>query len=139
MFQVDYELAMINAIKLEFPSAEIRTCLFHFAQCIWRNVQKNGLADKYIGSFRTLVTRLTGLALVPLEHIDSTFGYAMSSYTDALIPDAVPANLQVFISYFEETWFDDGSSLFDRSLWNHFLNTGRTTNNNLEVTFITVA
>lgn len=32
----DFEKAMINAVKKEFPNAKQRGCFFHFTQCIFR-------------------------------------------------------------------------------------------------------
>jgi hypothetical protein len=38
-FNVDFESATIEAIKVKFSQAEIKGCLYHFLQCIWRRVQ----------------------------------------------------------------------------------------------------
>ena len=46
-FQIDFELAVIRAIEMLFPNAQIRGCLFHFCQSIWRKVQELGLVIPY--------------------------------------------------------------------------------------------
>lgn len=45
LFQIDYEIAVINAINLEFPpehpnEIRVRGCLFHYTQAIWRKVNR---------------------------------------------------------------------------------------------------
>ena len=40
-FQIDFEIGMIVAIRDSFGyNTEIKGCLFHFGQSIWRQVQK---------------------------------------------------------------------------------------------------
>ena len=39
----DCEVAMINAVKCVFPDAEIKLCLFHIEDAIWRKVNSLGL------------------------------------------------------------------------------------------------
>lgn len=36
----DFEMGIISAIKQCFPNTDLRGCLFHFGQIIWRKVQK---------------------------------------------------------------------------------------------------
>ena len=40
---LDFEQALINSIRLNFPAAEHRGCYHHFSEAIWRKVQ--ALAD----------------------------------------------------------------------------------------------
>ena len=35
----DFELALIQAVELQFPSTRIMGCYFHFSQCLWCKVQ----------------------------------------------------------------------------------------------------
>ena len=39
----DFEQALINALRLNFPTAEHRGCYHHYSQAIWRKVQALGL------------------------------------------------------------------------------------------------
>ena len=41
-FVVDFEDAPISVISLLFPNSKITGCFFHFSQCIWRWIQRNG-------------------------------------------------------------------------------------------------
>jgi hypothetical protein len=43
LVQIDFEMAMLRALKDVFPAAQIRGCFFHFTQCLWRKVQELGL------------------------------------------------------------------------------------------------
>ncbi|KAG8175298.1 hypothetical protein JTE90_027112 [Oedothorax gibbosus] len=44
---IDFEAAAIIALKNVFNDVDINGCHFHFAQCLWRNVQKIGLTTDY--------------------------------------------------------------------------------------------
>ena len=44
----DFELALLQALELQFPNTQTLGCLFHFSQCLWRKVQSLGLARKLI-------------------------------------------------------------------------------------------
>jgi len=46
-FMVDFEAAVWNAVRIEFPDATIKGCTFHFSQAIWRKVQDIGLQRAY--------------------------------------------------------------------------------------------
>jgi hypothetical protein len=37
---IDFEMAVIQSLQHHFPEAEIQGCLFHFGQCLWRNVYR---------------------------------------------------------------------------------------------------
>ena len=43
----DFELTLVQSLELEFPGARIHGCYFHFAQCLWRKVQRLGLVEEY--------------------------------------------------------------------------------------------
>jgi len=46
-FVVDFEAAVWDALRQEYPDATIKGCTFHFSQAIWRKVQDIGLARAY--------------------------------------------------------------------------------------------
>lgn len=46
-FQIDFESAVLGAIRVCFPAAEVKGCTFHFTQAVWRNVQRCGLQAYY--------------------------------------------------------------------------------------------
>ncbi len=44
---VDFELAMICAIRAQYPNSSIHGCYFHFCQAIYRKVQELGLGPTF--------------------------------------------------------------------------------------------
>ena len=41
----DFEIALINAIKGQFPAVTFKGCFFHFSQAVWRKVQSRRLQE----------------------------------------------------------------------------------------------
>ena len=46
-FHIDFEAGMLKAIERVFPDSEVKGCLFHFTQAVWRKVQAVGLSQAY--------------------------------------------------------------------------------------------
>ena len=61
----DFELPLVKSLELQFPSACIDGCYFHFTQCLWRKVQSLGLVEEYKedGSISNLYKRVQPLLL----------------------------------------------------------------------------
>ena len=47
IIKIDFEFAAIQALNLVFPNSKISGCMFHLGQCVFRKVQKLGLASVY--------------------------------------------------------------------------------------------
>ena len=45
--QLDFETAALKAIAEVFPTAEVKGCMFHFTQAVWKKVQRLGLQTYY--------------------------------------------------------------------------------------------
>ena len=62
---------MIKPLKLVFPLAEIKGCLFHYSQCIWRKVQNCGLVNAYKNNkdVRDTIKRISALPFLPIDDI----------------------------------------------------------------------
>jgi hypothetical protein len=75
VIQIDFEIAMMNAISRVLINSEIRGCFFHYTQAIWRKVQNLGLtiAFKNNPSVRKTVRQLSALPLVPYNNIDEVW------------------------------------------------------------------
>ena len=62
----DFELALIQAVSLNFPNTKHRGC--YYVQAIWRKVQGLGLQDEYTGeesSLKKFVQKMTATAFCP--------------------------------------------------------------------------
>jgi hypothetical protein len=127
-FQIDFEIAMEVAILNVFgPETDVKGCLFHFGQSVWRKTQKPAIQKAYTENdeVKRLVRRLCGLALVPLALNDDCW---LQIHAAALQMDEIDR----LLSYFTQTNFDEVGCLFDRSMWSHFKTDGSRTINHLE-------
>ncbi|XP_025202054.1 uncharacterized protein LOC112599382 [Melanaphis sacchari] len=98
----DFEKAVMNVIKTEFPNTKIRGCFFHLIQAIWRQIQHHGLAKQYSDDVQFLleVRKLAALAFVLADTIIEAFESLLES-TYYIENEEM---LSPLITYFEETW-----------------------------------
>ncbi|CAF1083575.1 unnamed protein product [Brachionus calyciflorus] len=123
----DYELAIMNACKSEFPDAEIKGCYFHMIQCLWKNIQLKGLVNEYkVENNNIWFEELKTLAFVPPTYVPTAYNYLLT-----VVPQTLKNNSKFskFLNYFYETWMHGD---FEINLWNQFHNNGPRTNNHLE-------
>ena len=120
----DFELAILRAAELSFPTTEIKGCYYHYCQCLNRKIQNLGLQVAYREdhSLNSFVRKTAALAFVPRRYV-------------RLAWQALKANMpqlprvEEFSRYFEETWLV-GS--FPLPLWNVFASGSLRTNNHVE-------
>ncbi|XP_071118353.1 uncharacterized protein [Haliotis cracherodii] len=124
VFQQDFERAAHNAVESVFATTHTRGCFFHFTECKWRRVQKEGLATEYtsVEEVKKVVRRASALPLVPLDMVEDV-------WADAIADSPQSVKVTRFMDYITTTWVEGSWS---KDLWNHFGNQGRRTNNNLE-------
>ena len=122
----DFEIAVIESIKEEFPNAEIKGCHFHHTQCIWRKIQDLGLATVYKENrcVRHWLECFKSLSFIPLTLVEITFNLLVSKKPQSEHGD----KFDLFVKYFRSTWF----TLFPPRLWNHHETIGPRTNNHVE-------
>ncbi|XP_074596411.1 uncharacterized protein LOC141851568 [Brevipalpus obovatus] len=79
-FILDFEHAMVLALRSKFPLAVIKGCLSHFTKAIWRNCQKIGLATHYANdqSARRFIKGLMALPFVPTDELQSALDISRS-------------------------------------------------------------
>ena len=67
----DFEIALINAIKGQFPAVTFKGCFFHFSQAVWRKVQSLGLQEEYKTNpdFAKTVSKMLSLSLCPVRYV----------------------------------------------------------------------
>ncbi|CAF4363303.1 unnamed protein product [Rotaria sp. Silwood2] len=115
----DFEAATLKSVHMLFPNVLHKGCLFHFGQCVWRQIQSCGLTKKYHGDthFDKNVKRLIALAFVPLVDVVKALELLENEFDD---------DADEFMYYFEKTWIGEckrrGTGRkrpqFSHELWN---------------------
>ena len=95
----EFELALIQAMELQFPSTTIMGCYFHFSQCLWRKVQALHLATAYSSdaTVKCFIHKTTALSFVPV-----TFLRVAWSAIKANSPNT--PGISDYTDYFESPW-----------------------------------
>ena len=113
-FHVDLEMAMLNAIRQQQPTAKISLCQFHLAQAWFRSIQKNGLVNEYtnnkseIGKWLKL---LFGIPSLPPHEVELFFRDVI------LLCDPAPfAQTAPFLDYLEKNYMSAGST-YPPDMW----------------------
>ncbi|CAF0963335.1 unnamed protein product [Didymodactylos carnosus] len=112
----DFETGTIKLIKEMFPNVLHKGCLFHFGQCVWRQIQTRGLSTKYKDDedFCWSVKNFLALAFLPLvKGLD-------------LVAGEFDDDADGFVEYFEKVWIEDRKKRgngrtkpqFEHDLWN---------------------
>lgn len=126
-FTTDFEISTIKAISLIFPFCQLKCCLFHFSQSIWRNVGKHGLVQRYKandGDVKMAVKRIAALPFLIVDDIDDVYELIKFEAPD-------DNDFKNFLDYFEHTYlFNDAR--FPKEIWNHFDDRDPRTNNHVE-------
>lgn len=122
---IDFEVAMISAIRNFNQDIEIKGCLFHFGQCLWRRIQFHKLGQLYNEDqhFKINFNRIKSLAFLD----PSEFAEAVPILLEELL---ILENDDVnqLIMYLELNWLNHDAR-FPWSMWNHASNeSARTTN-----------
>jgi hypothetical protein len=114
----DFESGTIKSVQSLFPNvlhkgniltfiniqAKIKSftsgCLFHFGQCLWRQIQTLGLSKKYQEDkcFHLNVRKLMSLAFVPVVDVVKAFDVVVAKFDD---------DTDEFIDYFEKVWIGE--------------------------------
>ena len=77
---IDFELAVIKAIKAVFNLVHIQGCFYHLTQNTWRKIQELGLALLYRSdsSIKLCCGMIDALALLPCEQVTDGMDYLHS-------------------------------------------------------------
>jgi len=65
---VDFELGLLQAVELQFPTAKIQACFYHYSQSIWKKVRSWGYRQhiKMIHpTFKAFVSKMVALTFCP--------------------------------------------------------------------------
>jgi hypothetical protein len=95
VIKCDYEVALINAIKIAFPSTEITGCYYHLNKAVWRKASTLGLtANK---ECRNIVRVCSNLPLLPSPYI-------MECGTSIVEKATKSEDMEAFLNYFRRQW-----------------------------------
>ena len=121
---IDFELGLLQAVKLQFPTAKIQGCFYHYSQSIWRKVQNLGLQTTYRDdpTFKAFVSKMVALSFCPKSFVQVVW---MGLKAEA--PEV--HCIEELESYFENTWLN-GSYPID--IWNYHKVDGPRMNNAVE-------
>lgn len=121
----DFEMAIINACKEQFPDTHYSGCFFHFTQHVYRKVQeklKVQYADAEDRRIRKYAHMLMALSFVPIVDVKKAFRQLKA---------VLPKELQYVAKYLGENYIT-GNPRYPIPLWNHFedaINKKQKTNN----------
>lgn len=118
---VDFEAAVISALREVLPAVNVYGCYFHMKQCLWRKVQELGLTREYRENeeVRMQVRMCAALAFLRPEDISDGWLEIHSKSPDV-------TKLAEFFDYFVERWLENDE--IPVSLWSCYGRRHRTTN-----------
>lgn len=142
----DFERAAISAAKNVFPDADVNGCFFHFCQCLFRQIQANGLQKIYQDDpeFALQIRCLAALAFVPVNDVLQRYNELkeFEFFKQKLAGKTeVDLGVQKLLAYMQTNWIGEKprrtykSGLFELDLWNVYeltLECFPRTNNNVE-------
>ena len=98
---VDFEIAVLNAVRGSFPNSTLKGCFFHFCQAIYRKVQSLWLQNRYRDDdeFNLKIRMLAAVAFVPTTDV-----IRVSESLSKNFP--LDASAQAITDYFEDTYID---------------------------------
>ena len=96
---MDFERAVMNIFKLEFPFARQQGCFFHFCQAVMRRIADVGLKKKYEmdSNFALHMCHLKALAFVLVNNVVKVFDLLLDH-------NAIPTEAADVLEYFEDMW-----------------------------------
>ncbi|KAG3068299.1 hypothetical protein PI125_g23447 [Phytophthora idaei] len=113
----DYERAVINAVRDQFPDSKIVGCLFHVKQAVWRRMQKLCIPTEEISAAMAR-GMLDVLTVLPHDQIDPLgTEYVIERIQSSLAERDIPysgGGWEVFWTYFRRIWI----KIIPPRLWN---------------------
>ena len=104
--------------------------MFHFAQAVWRNIQRCGLTEAYTNDiqFQNWSRLILALPHIPTYDVED---FWLEQVIGNMPAEAWPASQQL-VDYVTNFWIDDATATFHIPVWNHFATQGSRTTNHLE-------
>ncbi len=122
----DFELAIIQALALNFPNSRHQGCYYHFMQALWRKVQALGLASHYSNpqdtALKNFVQKMGAIAFCPPAFVRPAW---ISVQQEA---PQLP-RVDELVEYLSATWVRGNYQIRQ---WNYYKVEGPRTNNHVE-------
>ena len=127
---VDCQLAAINAFRVVFE-CDVRICLFHQNQSVWKAVLRFGLAGAYNSISHTRlhvwIRRMLSFPFLPPDVIESKFERLFVD--EALsgpfsVEEPFKDNFRDLVGYYKDFW----TTRIPVGMWSHHASTSRTNN-----------
>jgi len=114
--------------RTEENKLKFHGCFYHFAQCIWKRIQKDSLAILYFSNdnFKKFVRMILALPFVKPEEIPMLFDHIVENNWPADVPEN-HVNLLQFLKYVYHNWIKTNTEE-----WSVFHVMDHRTNNHLE-------
>ena len=124
----DFELAIIQALALNFPNSRHQGCYYHFMQAIWRKVQALGLASDYSNpqdtTLKNFVQKMGAITFCPPAFVQPAW---ISVQQEApQLPRVDEQISRVHLCYM------GARQLYQIRQWNYYKIEGPRTNNHVE-------
>ena len=111
---IDFELAMVNAVRAVFPDTKQLGCQFHFRSAIWKNVGLKHLQSFFYTNvdFQELIYKLYALAYIPTDDLYEVYKEQIVSIITRKLAEktgdpewqVLEEEINQFGTYFLNTW-----------------------------------
>ena len=103
----DFEFAAKQAIESSFPDSNVKGCLFHHNNAVWKRISKKGLSGEYHKnkSFKEWVQRLFCLPFLPSDKIQNEYN-DLSNEEIVFASSDLKNKFIAFKSYYNRFWIE---------------------------------
>ena len=130
----DFESGLLPAIRdhdfLAPPQIAVRGCHFHHTECIWRQIQREGLSREYrvVEGVKNFVKGLFAIPFLPPHEVEQGYFEFIACDTSRRVIERHPQLLNI-CRYYENTWLHGHYPI---AMWNVYDAGEIRTNNNIE-------
>ena len=117
---MDFEKASWQAVSSVFPTANIKSCAFHWSQAVWHKIQSLSLQTQYYSdeTVYTFCSRIMALPLLLYDEINNIFCRMRRRNNNRLIT--------LLCDFVNETWIN--SETWSPERWSVYMKSVRSNN-----------